>query len=178
MLSVCTPSHSGRCVYSLVLNAFLGLCLNNSFIYTLKLNYTLSILLHVTQPSSIQIKHRCSEITFLTSPWYCITCQLEVRILYLSQKYMVIFTKDHYGIERWIRKLLLSSLCGIGLFFLKPRDIIAILSHYFVSGLKGKYVCFRNLFISVFWMQQDTSLLHCTVEAEQQRYVMQYLMVQ
>lgn len=85
-LSVCTPSQGGRCVYGLVLNAFLGLCLNNSFIYTLKLNYTLSILLHVMQPSSTQIKHRCSEITFLTVPWYYTTCQLEVRIFYVSQK--------------------------------------------------------------------------------------------
>lgn len=86
MLSVCTPSQGGRCVYGLVLNAFLGLCLNNSFIYTLKLNYTLSILLHIMQPGSTQIRHRCSEITFLTLPWYYITCQLEVRILYVSQK--------------------------------------------------------------------------------------------
>lgn len=39
MLSVCTLSQGGRCVYSLVLNAFLGLRLNDSFIYTLKLNY-------------------------------------------------------------------------------------------------------------------------------------------
>ena len=61
-------------------------------------------------------------------------------------------------------KLLLSALCGIGLFFfLKPRDIIFTLSYYFVSGLKGKRVCFRNLFTSIFWMQQDTSLLNCTV---------------
>lgn len=86
MLSVCTLSQGGRCVYSLVLNAFLGLRLNDSFIYTLKLNYTLSVLLHVMQPSSTQIKHRYSEITFafLTIPWYCITCQLEIRILYVS----------------------------------------------------------------------------------------------
>lgn len=62
MLSLCTPSQGGRYVYGLVLNAFLGLCLNNSFIYTLKFNYTLSILLHVTQPSSTQIKYRYSEI--------------------------------------------------------------------------------------------------------------------
>lgn len=70
MLSVCTLSQGGRCVYSLVLNAFLGLRLNDSFIYTLKLNYTLSVLLHVMQPSSTQIKHRYSEITFafLTIP--------------------------------------------------------------------------------------------------------------
>lgn len=48
-------------------------------------------------------------------------------------------------------KLLLSSLCGIGLFFfLKPRDRITLLSHYFVSGLKGKCVCFINLLISIF----------------------------
>lgn len=70
MLSVCTQSQGGWCVFGLVLNAFLDLCLNNSFIYILKLNYTLSILLHVTQPSSTQIKHRYSEITFafLTTP--------------------------------------------------------------------------------------------------------------
>lgn len=39
------------------------------------------------QPASIPIKHRCSEITFtlLTIP-YCITCLLEVRILYATQK--------------------------------------------------------------------------------------------
>lgn len=86
MLSVCAPHQGGRCVYGLVLNAFLGLCLHNSFICTLKLNYTLSILLHVMQPSSTQIKHRCSEITFLTLPWYYLTCQLEVRILHVSQK--------------------------------------------------------------------------------------------
>lgn len=48
-------------------------------------------------------------------------------------------------------KLLLHSLCGIGLFFfLKPRDIITTLSHYFVSGLIGKCVGFRNLLISIF----------------------------
>ena len=47
--------------------------------------------------------------------------------------------------------LLLSALCGIGLFFfLKPRDIIITFSYYFVSGLKGKHVCFINLFISIF----------------------------
>ena len=70
LMLVCPQSQGGWCVFSLVLNAFLGLCLNNSFIYILKLNYTLSILLHVMQPSSTQIKHRYSEITFafLTTP--------------------------------------------------------------------------------------------------------------
>ena len=86
-LSLCPLSQGGRALHGLVLNAFLGLCLSNSFIYTWKLKYTLSILLHVTQPSSTQIKHRYSEITFvfLTIPWYCITCQLEVRSLCLSR---------------------------------------------------------------------------------------------
>lgn len=104
LMLVCPQSQGGWCVFSLVLNAFLGLCLNNSFIYILKLNYTLSILLHVMQPSSTQIKHRYSETTFaFLTP---------LRILYhfsargqnfmSLQSYIVTLTKDHYGVLKWM----------------------------------------------------------------------------
>lgn len=74
---------------------------------------------------------------------------LEVKILYASKVTWLFSLR--IIMEFKDGKLLLSSLCGIDLFFcLKPRDIITILSHYFVSGLKSKCVYFRNLLISIF----------------------------
>lgn len=67
LMLACTPSQGGLSVHGLLLNAPLGLCPNNSFIYTLKLNYTSSILLHIMQLSFTKIEHRCSEITLLFS---------------------------------------------------------------------------------------------------------------
>lgn len=66
----CRPS--GQCVYGLVLHAFLGLCLNNGFMYMLKLNCTLSIL------------------------FQCITAKFYTQVLNLGlQKLLLLFLQSH-----------------------------------------------------------------------------------